>query len=105
VLTASASPPVAFLLFMVVFGVAATALGVGIIVTRRIPWPFQEFTRRTSPPQPMRRGGFLALIGGTVVLGASAEFPSTPHPVVVALTGAAFVTVAAAWACMIFLRR
>ncbi|SCG48174.1 hypothetical protein GA0070613_1661 [Micromonospora inositola] len=100
VLTSSASPPVAVLLFFELFGIAAIALGIGIIVTRRVPWPLQGLA-----PLPLRRGSSVALIGVTIVLGASAEFPSTPHPVAVALTAAAFVTVAASVACLIFVRR
>jgi hypothetical protein len=108
VLTPSASTPVAVLLIFEVFGIVAIALGIGIIVTRRVPWLLQEglvFKSRQSPPRPTRTGGVAALGGGTIVLRASAWFPSVPHPVAVALTAASFITFTAAVACKMFVKR
>ncbi len=98
------------MLFFVLCGIAFIALGIGIIVTRRVHWLLQDgflglFKSQTSPPQPTRTGGFHALIGGTIALGASAWFPSVPHPVAVALNAAAFITLTAAVACKIFVDR
>ncbi|MEV4196816.1 hypothetical protein [Micromonospora globbae] len=99
-LTPSASPPVAVLLIFEVFGIVAIALGIGIIVTGRVPRPRSSFA-----PLPLRKGSSLALVGVTIVLGTSAQFPSIPHPIVVTLNAAGFVTIAAAMACLIFVRR
>lgn len=105
VLTSSASPPVAFLWVAGLFDIAVAALGIGTIVTRRVPSLLQGLALRTSSPQPMRRGGSLTLIGVAIALRVSASFPSTPDPVAVALTAAAFVAIAASVGCLIFVRR
>ena len=112
-ITSSESPGADVVLVFVLFGIAGIALGIGIIVTRRVPWLLQDgllglFKSQTSPPQPTRIGGFHALNGGTIVLGASAGFPSVPpvpHPVAVALNAAAFISLAASIACLIFVER
>jgi hypothetical protein len=105
VFTSSESPGAAVVLVFVLCGIAAIALGIRIIVTRRIPWFLDQ---QGLAPLPLRRGSSLALVGATIVLAASAGFPSVPpvpHPVPVALNAAAFITIAASAACLIFVRR
>lgn len=92
---------IALRLVVVVLSLVEVMLGVRVAVSRRFPTAWVRVARLTASQrsQPVRRGGFLALLGAGLLVQQAPFLISVPYAVGVALFAVALLLVvtAAGW--------
>lgn len=98
---------VALRLVIVVLGFAWVILGVRVAVTRRFPMAWVRVARMTASQrsQPVRRGGFVALFGASMLVQQAPFLISVPFAVGRGLFAVALLLLASAVGWSVLLRR